>query len=107
MRQRAKNIRIGNDQLRRIKCADEVLPFRKIYAGFSAYRAIHLRHESGGNMNEAHASQIGGCNESRNIAYHAATDSYQCGVAIRTQANQRARDFFHGGEPLRRLAIVE
>ena len=107
VRQRAKNIWIGNHQFRRIKCADEVLPFRKIYAGFSPDRAVYLRHKSGGNVNEAHTSQIGGCNESCNIANYAATNCHQGCVAIRTQADQRARDFFHGGETFRRLAVVE
>ena len=39
---RAKNIRIGDDQIRRVKCADEVLPFRKIYARFSPDRSYPL-----------------------------------------------------------------
>src|SRR5712671_6765903 len=41
--ERAQKLGIGEYQLGRVKRSDQVLPFRKIYAGLSADGTVHLR----------------------------------------------------------------
>ena len=107
MRQRQQSFRIGEHQLRRIKRANEIFSFRKIYAGFAADRAVHLRHQRGGHMHQTHTAQIAGGREASHVAHDSAAHRDNCGVAIGAGPHQLPRDLFDGGEVFRRFAVVE
>ena len=65
---------IDQDQAGGIESADEVLPFRKIHAGFSADGAVHLGDQRGGDLHERDAAQAGGGGKTGYVADYAAAN---------------------------------
>ena len=92
IRERAQKFRVCDHQPRRIECADEILAFRKIHAGFPAYGAVHLSDQSGGHMNESHAAQIRSGHKASHVAHNAAADCDNQRLPIGSRAAEGTRN---------------
>ena len=74
--ERAKQFRVGEYELRRIKRTDEILPFWKIDARFAADGAVHLRNERRGHVYELYSAQISRGRKTSDIADNASPNCY-------------------------------
>ena len=87
-RQGGEHVRIGEDAPGRIKCADEILPFRKVYAGLTTQRTVHLGDQRRWDVYEHNTAQVGCGNEPGHVSHNATTNSDKEAFAIRARTAQ-------------------
>ena len=104
--ERFQSGRIDEHEARGIERADKIFAFRKIDSGLAADGGIDLRDERGGNLHERNATQAGGSDEAGDVTDDASADGDYERVAIDAGADERAMEFFGGGESLGGFSIV-
>ena len=92
LRQCSQNPRIRQDELRRIKRANQIFPLRKINPGLAADRTVHLSDDSCGDLNKTDAAKIRRRDKTGNIANHTAADRDNQRTTIGAGSQQRARN---------------
>ena len=107
MRQRCQRLEIGDRSARRIERAHQIFAFGQVHAGLASHRAVHLRHQRGGNLHQPHAAKIAGRGETRHVAHYAAANRDDHGAPVRSSPAERATQQFHCCKIFRRFAVVE
>src|SRR5579859_3398291 len=96
LRQRLQHGGIHEDEARGIKSAYEVLPFRKIDAGFPADGAVHLCDQRSWDLHQRDTAEARGRSETGYVADYAAANGDNQGVAVDFRAHQRSGKLFDG-----------
>ena len=103
--QRRQELGIDDDRGRLMIGADQVLARGVVDADLAADRAVDLRQERRGHLDDRHAAKVGRGGEPGDVADDAAADGDDGRRAIGRGANQRIVDASDGRELLVALAI--
>ncbi len=96
--QRIQNFRIGQNKLRLIEDADEVLAVRRVDAGLAADRRIHLRQERSRHLHEIHAAPHDTGHEAGKIADDTAAERHDRIAALQPGRQHGIGDRFQRAE---------
>ncbi len=91
-RQRREHVGIGDHQLWRMECADQILAERVVDAHLAADRAVDLRHQRGRDLHEPQATQKRGGSKTDHVADDAAPDRDDRCPAIGVALHERIVD---------------
>ena len=72
-RQRLQDVEITQNQLGLVERPHQVLPRLEVHPHLPSHRAVHLRQQGRGNLNQVNPPQVRGGQETSQIAYHATT----------------------------------
>src|ERR1019366_1410877 len=93
IRQGPEHSDICKHRERMVKAAEKVFTLGQIHAGLAAHRTVHLREESGGNLNVGDSTHVGRCQKSAHIADNSAAKGYQERAAITARRSHLPRQF--------------
>src|ERR1035438_9611815 len=93
IRQGPEHSDICEHRERMVKAAEKVFTLGQIHAGLAAHRAVHLREESGGNLNVRDSTHVRRCQKSAHIADNSAAKGYQERAAITARRRHLPRQF--------------
>jgi hypothetical protein len=91
-RQGAQQRRIDNHDGRLVERANQILAERVIDADLAADRAVHLRQQRRGHVDEGDAAEIGGRGKACGVTDNASADGDDGAASVRARADQRLVD---------------
>src|SRR5580692_6164600 len=104
-RQRLQNVGINQHRARLMKSSEKILSRRKVDAGLSADRRIHLRQHGRWHLNDIHTAHVDGSQKPGHIADHAAAERNQGYATICALRYQFLCQLLQGCKTFRTLAI--
>ena len=104
-RQRAEHRRVDDHGVRLVERADEVLAKGMVDADFAANRAIDLRQQRGGHVDQRDAAEVGGGRKPGHVPDHAAAKGDDRRRALGVRAHERVVDSGDRGQVLVALAV--
>jgi hypothetical protein len=100
-----EHVDVNDHELRLVKCAGKILTLGEIYAGLTTDRSVHLREQSGGDLDQWDSAQVAGCSESREVTDYAASEGDDAGFAVRTCSREILNDQSEGPQRLCPFAV--